>query len=82
MVAPVRRMLGYLAVAAACVACFAGAREPPRRWLVTQYRAEGGIDRSWIVTRVERDGCSVSLPEEEIVLVGGPEKLIRIERWR
>lgn len=60
---------------------FAGQNHEPARWLVTVYRAEGGIDRSWVVERVERDGCSVTLPEIGITLVGGAE-LVRVEPWR
>lgn len=71
-----------VAAAIAAAAVVANSATPPERWLVTLYRPDGSIDRSLVTARVERDGCSVSLPDEGLVLVGDPEHQVRIERWR
>lgn len=78
-----RRLLvaaaAFVALAVLRVATHAG---EPRRWLVTEYRPDGAIAHSWVTEHVRRDGCRVELPDEQIELIGGPERLIKIEPWR
>lgn len=72
-----RRAAFVLLVAALCLAA---SKPASRKWIVTQREREGGgILAAWVVSRYERDGCTVTLPDEGVVLVN---ERVTIAPWR